>query len=281
MFGYLHIDENELKIKDFKRYRAFYCGVCEELKGFAGLKARTTLTYDMTFLAILLNGLYDLESQTLMKRCGVHISKHPVIVNEACTYAAHMNILLTYANLRDKFFDSRNVPALLASLLFLPKVKKLRSMYPKQAEAVDNYMLKLHEAEISSCNDIEYAAGLTGDMLGTVFAYKDDEWHETLYKTGFFLGKFVYLADAAEDYEKDSRKRAYNPFLLSGIESVDKRKEILYSVACEASRYFERLPITDNIEILRNVIYRGIWNRFKTRDDVTSKNKGGNNERSL
>lgn len=32
MFGYIRIYEPELKMKDFRRYKAYYCGLCQELK---------------------------------------------------------------------------------------------------------------------------------------------------------------------------------------------------------------------------------------------------------
>ena len=32
MFGYISIYEPELKMKDFRRYKAYYCGLCKALK---------------------------------------------------------------------------------------------------------------------------------------------------------------------------------------------------------------------------------------------------------
>lgn len=32
MFGYVTIQEAELKVKDFKKYKAYYCGLCQTLK---------------------------------------------------------------------------------------------------------------------------------------------------------------------------------------------------------------------------------------------------------
>lgn len=39
MFGYIMIDKPELKVKEFSRYKAYYCGLCRTLKeeyGFRG-----------------------------------------------------------------------------------------------------------------------------------------------------------------------------------------------------------------------------------------------------
>ena len=63
MFGYVTIHRPELKIKDEQRYRAFYCGLCRSLRDRYGRSGQTTLSYDMTFLAMLLSALYEPETQ--------------------------------------------------------------------------------------------------------------------------------------------------------------------------------------------------------------------------
>ena len=95
MFGTITVNVDELKIKDYKVYRAFYCGVCQELKECHGQTARMTLTYDMTFLAILLSGLYEGNSRTEKRRCLIHpLRRHTCIRNAYTAYAADMNLLL-------------------------------------------------------------------------------------------------------------------------------------------------------------------------------------------
>ena len=62
MFGYVTTNMEEMKIKDYRIYHGFYCGVCQDLKEDHGQTSRVTLTYDVTFLGILLTGLYETES---------------------------------------------------------------------------------------------------------------------------------------------------------------------------------------------------------------------------
>ena len=102
MFGYITVNKEELKVKDFDRYHAYYCGICQDLKKSCGELARMTLTYDMTFLAILLTGLYEGTDRQERHFCVLHpLHKRPCLRNAYTQYAADMNILLVYHNLMD------------------------------------------------------------------------------------------------------------------------------------------------------------------------------------
>ncbi len=272
MFGYVNINENELKVKEFKCYRAYYCGVCQTLRKRLGTAGRLSLSFDMTFLAMLLDGLYDLESETVQKRCAPHmIRSHEAVIGEATAYAADMNILLVYGNLEDKWFDSRNVGAKAGALYLKRKRDRLAKVYPRQAEAVKNYVEKLHEVEKAGEENIETAAGLTGEMLAEIYAFREDEWSDTLRKLGFFIGKYVYLADAYEDYDKDKKSGSYNPFVINNTDLESTGMKILTMMAAEAARTLETLPIDKNLGILRNIVYSGMWSRINKKNEGAKK----------
>ena len=102
--------------------------------------------------------------------------------------------------------------------------------------------------------------------MAELFAYKIDEWEASLRKIGFYLGKFIYLMDAYEDIEKDLKEKNYNPF-LNRYEEEDFQENcrmILTMMMAECSKEFEKLPIIQHVEILRNIIYSGVWCRFET-----------------
>ena len=275
MFGYININKNELKIKDFNRYRAYYCGVCNSLRKRLGTAGRMLLSFDMTFLAVLLDSIYDLDTAMKKRRCAPHmISAHDSLEGEGAAYAADMNILLSYDNFKDKWYDSKNVAAGLASGLIKRKRNRIAKNYPRQAHAVDEYIEKLHALEEAGEKDIEAAAVLTGNMLGEIFAFKDDEWSETLKRLGFFLGKFIYFADAYEDYEKDKKSGNYNPFVINGTDIKTEGTEILTMMAAEAAKAFEVLPADKNLDIMRNIIYSGIWGRINKLNEGETQNDG-------
>ena len=265
MFGYINVDQNELKLKDFERYHAYYCGVCRGLKENCGQRARMTLTYDMTFLAVLLSGLYEAEDREEEHKCITHpFTKKKVIINPYTEYAADMNLMLVYQNLMDDWLDDHNHASFRAARSMEKAYARLAKKYRRQAAAIDGYLLKLHRAEQDSASDIDLAAGLTGKLMQEIFVREEDIWSDDLRRMGFFIGKFIYLMDAYDDVDKDLASGSYNPFRNMAQEEgfEEKAKEILVMMAAEAARAFERLPIIENVDILRNILYCGMWVRY-------------------
>ena len=102
MFGYVQVRKAELKVKDYELYHSFYCGLCHALKDGHGLKGQITLTYDCTFLVMLLSSLYELDVEKSMSRCIVHpAKKHAMSVTDASRYCADMNVLLSWYHFKD------------------------------------------------------------------------------------------------------------------------------------------------------------------------------------
>lgn len=268
MFGYVMANSEELKIKEYKTYRSYYCGLCAALKKRHGLKGQLTLNYDMVFLALLLTGLYEPETQFFMKRCPVHpFEKHQTGANEMLDYVADMNILLAYHSLEDGWQDDHNILKKTAATLLKRRYRKVAAKYPKKAEAVVSYINNLSACQKKNVNNIDEVAGLTGEMMSELFCYKQDEWEMSLRKIGFYLGKFVYLLDAYDDLDDDIKKKQYNIWLsYMEEENFDNRVEaILDMMMAECCREFEMLPILQDVNILRNILYAGVFNKYALR----------------
>ena len=136
MFGYVTVCEPELKIKDFRKYRSYYCGLCQTLKEKYGFSGQMTLTYDMTFAILLLTSLYECESRIEQHRCKVHpVKKQAMIENEITQYAADMNVLLAYYHMKDDWADEKKVSGLLGGGLLKKKAEKIAEQYPRQSKA--------------------------------------------------------------------------------------------------------------------------------------------------
>lgn len=284
MFGYITTNMEEMKIKDYRIYHGFYCGICQDLKEGHGQLARTTLTYDTTFLGILLTALYETEVNREEHYCAMHpFKKHLCLRNQWTAYAADMNVLLSYYNLMDDWEDEKKpIPLLLAGTL-KSDVEKLKEKYPRQTEAVETYLKKLKTCEAEDCTDLDRAAADTGEMLGEIYVWREDIWADTMRKIGCAMGKFIYLMDAYEDIEKDLKKGNYNPWKSIAQEKDFKERagQILMLEAAECSRNFEKLPIIEFVDILRNILYSGIWTKYDALNGTKDKKSSVNQEKEL
>ena len=265
MFGYITVNREELKVRELDRYQAFYCGLCHALHTRCGRTGQLTLTYDMTFLAILLGSLYETDVKAGEGRCILHpAKKHRMLTGTMTAYAADMNVLLAYYNLLDDWKDDRRLSRFAAAGLLKDRVRKISAAYPRQAAAVKDYVRALAVCEREASGDIEAGVVLTGRMLAEIFVRKTDRWAPQLRQMGFFLGKFVYLIDAYEDIDKDVKSGSYNPLkALRGRDDFDDYcRQILMMQMAECCRAFEYLPVTRDAGILRNILYSGVWTRF-------------------
>lgn len=265
MFGYIVVHKPELKVREYETYRASYCGLCRSLKKRHGRLGQLTLSFDMTFLALLLTGLYEPQTVTGCGRCLAHpMQKHHYRENPYFDYAADMNVLLTYYKCLDDWQDDRKVRKLLLAKLLEGKMRKVRKLYGAKAEKTARLLKELGEFEKNNICDIDKTAGFFGEIMAELFVYRADEWEDKLRRMGFFFGKFIYLMDAYEDIEADLKKGRYNP--LSELYKTDTFEQdcqqILKMMMAETSRAFELLPILEDAEILRNILYAGVWSRY-------------------
>ena len=265
MFGYVTIYEPELKVKDLKKYKAYYCGLCRMLKEKYGFMGQMTLTYDMTFAVILLSSLYENASEAERHRCKVHpIKKQMMLRNEITDYAAAMNVLLAYYHMEDDWQDDRKVTSLMTKSMIHGKVRRIIEEYPRQSRAIRSALEELSSCEKEECTDIDRTAGCFGRLMEELFVYREDIWERNLRKMGFFLGKFIYIMDAYEDLPEDLKKGRYNPLRdMYGKDDYEGRmKQILCMMIAESTAEFERLPCLLDVDILRNILYDGVWNRY-------------------
>lgn len=273
MFGYIMINKPEMKFREFDVYQSYYCGLCKSLKERYGKRGQVTLSYDMTFLALLLTSLYEPETVSGSRRCAAHpAEKHCYRQNEFTDYAADMNILLSYEKYMDDWKDEHQMKKRLMAVLLKNKNAAACERHQEKYEKFCQMMKRIHEYEEKKSRDIDAVSGCFGELMAEIFAYKHDEWEETLRRMGFFFGKFIYLMDAYEDVEEDLEKGTYNPLKDSYQEETfeEQAEKILLMMMAECSKAFERLPIVENAEILRNILYSGVWCRY---DQVKQKRK--------
>lgn len=281
MFGYIIINKGEMKFKEFDVYHSYYCGLCRALKQRYGALGQISLTYDMTFLVMLLSSLYEPETKVGVTKCIAHpfeknITRHNIYTD----YGADMNVLFSYYKCLDDWNDDKKITRLAYSKLMKGAYCKIRSDYCEKVKRIDGLMREFTAEERRQTEDIDRISGLFGEVLGEIFAFKKDEWEESLRKIGVYLGKYIYLMDAYEDIEEDIKKNRYNPLKkkFDDPDFEEETKMILTMMMAGCSREFEKLPIIENAEILRNILYSGVWTRYEAvRENKSEKGQGTEN----
>lgn len=265
MYGYVVVNKPELKFREFDEYRSYYCGLCTALKESYGAGGQFTISYDMTFLVLLLTGLYEPEVTFEKKRCKVHPIRLQNIRRSVVTdYVADMNLLLAYYKCMDDWNDEKKILQFTYAQVLQKKARKVEKKYPDKARLIMQELALLSQAEQRKEQNIDVVSAHFANILSCIATMKEDEWAEELRHVGYFLGKFVYLCDAYEDIEKDEKKGNYNVFAYHKQEDFDTFCEsILNAAMAECARSFERLPILQEADILRNIIYAGVWTRFQ------------------
>ncbi len=266
MFGYIIINKAEMKFREYEVYHSYYCGLCRKLSDKYGVSGQLSLSYDMTFLLMLLTGLYDPPTETGELRCIAHpLEKHTYRTNLFTEYFADMNVLLTEYKCRDDWKDEKKLTRLVYGRILAGKSRKYKDLYGDKLGRIAGLMRDYALAESEGRNDVDTMAGLFGKVMAEIVRCREDEWSGNLYRLGFFLGKFIYLSDAYEDVEEDIKKGTFNPLKkkFGTPEFEEECKTILTMMMSECCREFEQLPILDNVEILRNILYSGVWGRYE------------------
>lgn len=265
MFGYVQVRKPELKVKDYEVYRGFYCGLCHVLKEEYGFLGQATLTYDMTFLVLLLSSVYPVPMERRKMRCAAHPGrKHLCLYNEFTEYAAHMNIILTYYHWRDDWEDESSCRAWLGMQLFRGKRRRAARRFARQEKGIASALARLAEQERRGEGDYSLLADCFGELMRELFCYRKDALSDYFGKLGYHLGRFIYLMDAVEDMEEDEQKGRFNP-LIGERNRQDFREwveDLLLGEMAEAGAAYQKLPCVEYKDILGNILYAGVWNKF-------------------
>jgi hypothetical protein len=234
----------------------------------------------MTFLALLLSSLYEPVSDRASSRCAVHpLKSHAYLSSPMIDYAADMNALLFYYKCEDQTADEHSLMGKAGKRLFRKAADAVSRTWPVQADGVKNALEALWDEEKKPQPDPDRLCNLSGEMLGAVFVPKpDDVWSRVLRSVGVGLGRFIYWMDAWDDYESDRKTGAFNPLAAwhDRPDYEDFCKDTLELLIAEAAESFEILPLEQDLDLLRNVLYSGVWQRYtlKTEQRAGKKRNG-------
>lgn len=274
MFGYVLPCKMELKVKDYEKFKAYYCGLCHTIKGEFGNIPRAALNYDMAFLAILLDSLNENKLSAKKITCALHpLTKKLIITdNEPLKYAAMCNIVLTYYKLIDNINDDNNMKSKIAYIALKKYVKD--NTFNKYISDSLNTLYNMEKSAYKySIDEISHVfADLTGYIISE-YIKEETDYKETLYWLGYNLGKWIYIIDAWDDLEKDMKDNKfnlinilYNSDNLNYEQLKEKTEEnidfLLTSCAASCLELLSKLPLKKNQDLLYNILELGLMEKM-------------------
>ena len=273
MFGYVVVDKPSLRIREYDYYKATYCGLCHAMGKCTGCISRLTLSYDMTFFALLRGMLLEENVEFEKKRCVRHPLKsvNTVKVNSQLEYSAFVGGILTSGKIEDNINDERGAKRLAARILrafFSGMDKRSSAALPEISAIVRKGLDELAELERAKTPSIDAPADVFGDMMAQLLAFGLESDKALIARSiGKRLGRWIYMVDALDDYSDDAKSGSYNPFVLlyggedftpDNLKSISSMLEAEMSLVCSALDLLDDDTDKNRSEVIKNILCIGM-----------------------
>ena len=273
MFGYIQPERPHMFVKDEMLYKALYCGMCKSIREGSGQLARTALTYDMAFMSALVHNLKNEDVVVKKRRCALHPLKrrYMTLPDETSVLLGCVNTALAYNKLRDDRADGDKKG--IFSFLYKRGYRRTLKRHPEVVKIIEEQMNAQAELERAGCAVIDAACEPTAVMMKKLSSYAignlSDEHTEGLF---YAIGKWVYLADALDDYDKDVKKGRYNVLynafkVLTKDEAVKANGEeinfIFNALFADMRYHLANVKFHFNHDLTDNIILLGIPSRTR------------------
>ena len=274
MFGYIQPDAPYLFKKDETLYKALYCGLCKSIGTGCGQRARTALTYDMAFMSALVHNIRHEDVKINRAHCVLHcIRKRPIAaVDDITVMLGCINTALAYYKLLDDKADGDRKGIL--RHLYKKGLKRAAKKHKRAVEIIESGMRAQSEVEKAGCSIIEMAAEPSAVMMKELSVYALGEYSNEETEALFYdIGKWVYLIDALDDYDKDVKKHRYNVLYkafgaVSKQQAVEENREELTflfdSLFADMRMRIGAIDFGFNRDLTDNIILRGIPIKTRT-----------------
>lgn len=272
MFGYVKIRKAELRVREYEYYRATYCGLCRSMGKCTGQCSRFTLSYDIAFLTQVRMALVGTVPTFKNRRCMAHpFKKRPMMEpNGELCFAADASALLVYEKCRDDIADKRGFGKALARircLLMHSAYRRARRRHPELAEIIREKLAALSAIEGERRATVDEPAAVFGELLATIFENGLTGNAARIARlVGDKIGRFIYIADAIDDVEKDEKSGNFNPVLLlfgKRPNEVERHslQDALISSLSDAAKALDLIGENDfspRRAVLENILYLGM-----------------------
>lgn len=271
MFGYVRPVLDELPQEEQERFRRMYCGLCHTMGRRHGLAARFILNYDFTFLAILLSE----PEEGACRRCACIANpckkREVLLESPALDLAADESVILAYWQLRDGVSDHsfwKGMKYRLASALLRRAYHRAAALRPDFDRSAHEQLEALAELEQAKCGSLDRPADAFAQLLAAAAGEAEEPQKRRILRVILYhLGRWIYLADAADDLKKDAESGGYNPLIYrfdckdGALRQEDKQQLALtmdHSIHLMESAY-ELWDFGCWDSILRSTFYLGLF----------------------
>lgn len=277
MFGYVKPFKPHMRISEYDTYQAAYCGLCRVLKRDYGFAVKMTLSYDFAFLGLMALAMNDCPAETVQLRSSANpFKKAPCLcADEGFEFTAAAASILIYSKIKDDEEDRRFLGKLGPKIMLRLTKKaynKAAEKYPDLAEYVAEQLKTQSKLEKENCKSVDKASEPSSNILAEIASRLsgDAEQKPLLRRFGYLLGRYIYIADAFDDVERDFRKRGFNPLILGNyvvndlsLPEVQKKTEdsVNFTLGALADCYVQ-LEIKRFKPIIDNIVYLGLKNAF-------------------
>lgn len=258
MFGYVKIAEDELKVKELKRYKNYYCGLCRQIACYSQA-SRLMLSYDMVFLALLIESEEPQDMRTCRRKVFKRCKK--MCGDTKLQYISAISIILLYYKLQNDVQDGERFKSLFMGIIS-SGYRQASADFPEIHNKIASSMQTLYCLEKQKCSsftDLEHCfASCFFDMF--TLAPVGDEFASIRAQIAYHVAAWVYLFDMLQDLEKDRKHGDFNAILLQSNEEAGKAEviEMLTAHMFKAAELMDCLPYSFNVPILQNIVSLGL-----------------------
>ena len=273
MFGYIKTSHPNTFVKDVVLYKSMYCGLCKSIGKQCGQKARFLLSYDLTFLSVFLHNVLGQDIEIKKQHCILHpITKREMAKpTELSIKIGALNVILAYYKLCDDVIDAKK--GKLKRAFFNKQYKKAKKFQPQLDEIVKKHFNTLVKYEQQNYSSIDIVADPFGLMMVDIVNYFVQDSSQALNDVFYNLGKWIYLIDALDDFDKDLKSNNFNVFIncytdcKSKLELVSKKSfdiaSLFGGILNSISINLKDISFKFNHDLVDNILLLGLKEQTK------------------
>lgn len=265
MIGYMKPQKNAFSKEDRSIYQSIYCGLCRCLRYGYDLTGTTTLNYELTNALLLLGACAPEPYPLVTQSCSLTpLYWRPMTgMDQDCFHvAAGLSITLAALKLRDNVIDNdRWIDHCLDRIFSAKNACVCSQMYAEHSALCHVYeqFMELESKARNKDPDVAFQslAAASGAMAAECtriiarYSACPPNQQAIICRIMELWGEWIYLIDAADDYQDDLKNGCFNPLLLP--DHPDSIEDHLRSLEDNANSLLDALKMNHYTTAVRSL----------------------------